>query len=200
MPHEHPTEMVMILLRKLTVIGAVLAWCLPATGQLRVIDPARSTVTIHVGKAGLFSAFGHEHEVRGPIALGTITAGAAPRVELTVHAADLKVLDPGVKDSERAEIQATMLGPQVLDTARFPEIRFRSTRVQRDGAGWKVEGELTLHGQTHPVTVTARQAGERYTATAAFKQTAFGIAPVSAGGGTVKVKDELRLEFEIYLK
>ncbi len=173
----------------------------PAAAQVRTIDPARSTVTIRVGKSGMFSAFGHEHEVRGPITQGSVQdSGAEPKVEVVVRSGDLKVLDPGVKESDRAEIQSTMLGPKVLDAVRFPEIRFRSTRVERAGNGWKIEGELTLRSQTRPVTVTARGTGDHYTAISAFKQSEFGITPVTAGGGTVKVKDEIRLEFEITLK
>ncbi len=172
-----------------------------ATAQVRAIDPARSTVTIHVGKTGVFSAFGHGHEVRGPIAQGGVEASAVdPKVKIMVRAGDLKVLDPDLKPSDRAEVQSTMLGPKVLDAQRFPEVRFRSTRVQHEGDGWKIEGELTLHGQTRPVTVRARETPGGYTASASFKQTTFGITPVSAGGGTVKVKDEVRLEFEISLK
>lgn len=187
--------------RRLWAIASLLALAMPAAAQVRAIDPARSTVTVHVGKSGMFSAFGHGHEVRGPIAQGSVaSAGADPKVELMVHSADLKVLDPDVKQSDRAEIQTTMLGPKVLDASRFPEVRFRSTRVQREGDGWKIDGDLTLHGQTRPVMVTAREAGGRYTATTAFKQSAFGITPVTAGGGTVKVKDEVRLEFEIFVK
>ncbi len=190
----------MSAISRLVLVLLLLTLALPAAAQVRAIDPVRSTVTIRVGKSGMFSAFGHEHEVRGPIAQGSVQdSGADPKVEVMVRSADLKVLDPGVKESERTEIQSTMLGAKVLDAARFPEIRFRSTRVERAGNGWKIEGELTLHGQTHPVTVMAREAGGRYTAAAAFKQTAFGITPVNAGSGTVKVKDEVRLEFEIYL-
>ena len=33
-----------------------------------------------------------------------------------------------------------------------------------------------------------------------FKQTAFGIKPIQLAGGAVKVKDELRTEFELFLK
>ena len=36
------------------------------------IDPLRSKITIHVGKTGLFSAAGHEHEVSAPITEGAI--------------------------------------------------------------------------------------------------------------------------------
>ena len=187
--------------RRFLSAAILLALSMPATAQMRAIDSARSTVTIHVGKAGVFSAFGHEHEVRGPIAQGGAgSSGAAPKVEILVRSADLKVLDPGLKESDRAEIQSTMLGPKVLDAARFPDIRFRSTRVARAGDGWKIEGELTLRGQTRPVTVTAREAAGHYTATTAFRQTTFGITPVTAAGGSVKVKDEVHLEFEIFLQ
>ncbi|HVP42817.1 MAG TPA: YceI family protein [Terriglobales bacterium] len=169
--------------------------------QERAIDPPRSTVTVHVGKAGVFSAFGHGHEVRGPIAQGSVDAsGADPKVEVLVRAADLKVLDPDLKPADRAEVQSTMLGPKVLDAERFPDIRFRSTRAQREGDGWKIEGELTLHGETHPVMVRAREAAGHYTASANFRQTTFGITPVTAGGGGVKVKDELQLDFSIALR
>jgi hypothetical protein len=33
-----------------------------------------------------------------------------------------------------------------------------------------------------------------------FKQSSFGIKPIQLAGGTVKVKDELEVEFELFLK
>jgi polyisoprenoid-binding protein YceI len=38
---------------------------------------------------------------------------------------------------------------------------------------------------------------ETFTGSTKLKQTDFGITPVSVGGGTVKVKDELKLDFQI---
>ena len=40
----------------------------------------------------------------------------------------------------------------------------------------------------------------RYAGSVKLKQRDFGITPVTAGGGTVKVKDELRLDFAIALR
>jgi hypothetical protein len=37
----------------------------------------------------------------------------------------------------------------------------------------------------------------RYRGSARFRQTEFGITPVTVAGGTIKVKDEVRVEFEI---
>ena len=46
-------------------LGAVfLAVTLAAAAQDTVIDTQRSTIAIHVGKAGLFSAAGHDHTIR----------------------------------------------------------------------------------------------------------------------------------------
>jgi polyisoprenoid-binding protein YceI len=48
-----------------------------------------------------------------------------------------------------------MKGPKVLDSAAFPEISFRSSRVTRQGEGARVEGDLTIRGVTRPVTLDA---------------------------------------------
>jgi polyisoprenoid-binding protein YceI len=165
----------------------------------RPIDTAQSAITIHVGKSGFFSAFGHEHVVRAPIAEGTIEeSGPKPHVEFRVDARQLKVVDPDTKPEERAQIQSDMQGPKVLESEKYPEIRFRSTAIERVAEGkWKVSGELTLHSQTQPVEATVSGGKGRYRGTANFKQTQFGIRPVAVAGGSVKVKDDLRIEFEI---
>jgi polyisoprenoid-binding protein YceI len=40
-----------------------------------------------------------------------------------------------------------------FDAANFPTITFRSTGVAKDGGGYKVTGDLTIHGVTKPVTL-----------------------------------------------
>ena len=175
---------------------------IPAIAQPKPIDTAHSSITVYVGKSGVFSAFGHGHVVRAPISEGSINENAAkPQVEFRVNARQLSVIDPDVKPEERQEIQRDMLGPKVLDSEKYPEIRFRSTSVDKAGdSKWKVAGGLTLHGETRPVQATVTSGNGRYTGAAKFKQTEFGIKPVSVAGGSVKVKDELRIEFEITAK
>uniref|UniRef100_Q01QJ3 YceI family protein n=1 Tax=Solibacter usitatus (strain Ellin6076) TaxID=234267 RepID=Q01QJ3_SOLUE len=170
-----------------------------AVAQPRAIDPANSVMTLHVYKSGVLSAFGHNHEISTPVTAGTVDA-AARTVELRIHTRELAVRDPGVSDKDRAQVQATMLSPEVLDAEHNPEIIFRSTNAQSSGeSAWKVQGNLTLHGQTRPVTLDVRQEGDRYQGTASLKQTEFGIKPVKTGGGAVRVKDEVRIEFKIQL-
>ena len=171
-----------------------------AQSEMRAVDVRRSVLKIRVFKSGLFSAFAHNHEIEAPIAQGRVELSESPSVTLLVDARKLRVLDPGLSADKRAEVQKTMDGPQVLDGSRFPEISFQSTAVEKIGANhWTIRGSLTLHGQTHPVAVQVALRDGHYLGSATLKQSDFGIAPVSIAGGTVKVKDEVKIEFDILL-
>jgi len=63
-----------------------------------------------------------------------------------------------------------------------------------------VLGELTLHGQTHPIQLSVIRVGGRFTGATTLRQTDYGLAPISLFGGAVKVKDELRIEFDVAVK
>jgi polyisoprenoid-binding protein YceI len=181
-----------VLLQSLLSIGM-------ASSAQRPIDAAHSIITIRVFKAGVFSALGHDHEIAAPVAGGFVDT-AARSVEVRVHAPALRVHDAKVSDEDRTKIQTTMVGPEVLDAERYSEIVFRSKRAEAAGAdSWTVHGDLTLHGQTHPVDVEVRETGGRYRGTARFRQTEFGIKPIKVAGGAVRVKDEIRVEFDIQL-
>lgn len=160
--------------------------------------PRNSTIIIHVGKSGLFSGFGHNHTISAPIAHAAIDP-KSKTASITVLTREMKVLDPDASEKDRQEIQATMLGPKVLDAQKYPEIRFTSTRIEQTSAGeFKVTGSLELHGVTKQLEFPVTGTPEHYTGKTKFKQTDFDIQPVSVGGGTVKVKDEIELEFNVY--
>ena len=182
----------------MTLLGLLSVFLLgvDASAQ-KAFDPEHSLLTVRVYKAGAFSAFGHEHAIRAPIQNGSFDEDKR-RVEFVVDARALRVVDSGVSDKDRTDIQNTMLGPKVLDSSQFREIRFHSTEVHRSGESkWTVQGELTLHGQSNPVKVDVERQDGRYRGSARLRQTEFGITPVTAAGGTVKVKDEVRVEFEL---
>ena len=183
-----------------TVILAAASFLLVAnlSAQEHAIDTKHSTLTIHVGKTGAFSAFGHEHEIRGAIDRGSAETGAHPSVEVHVDARALKVIDKDESDKSRAEVQRTMLGPEVLDSERFEDIVFKSTSAKSTGDGkWTLQGNLTLRGKTKPVTVLVTLKDGHYAGEATVKQTDFGIKPPGIAG--VRAKDEVRIEFEVQL-
>jgi len=171
----------------------------PTAGQNTGIDTRKSTITIHVGKSGLFSAAGHDHWVVAPIVSGEIGETGARSVHFSVDAHNLKVKpDAKVNPNDEAEIQETMQ-QKVLESEKYPVIQFRSSSVAQDARGsWIVTGELTLHGVSESIVVTVKQAGEAYSGNARIKQTDFGIQPVRAAGGAVRVKNELDVQFHIY--
>ena len=177
-------------------LGCVMAMAQAVVTQTLVIDTQKSKMTVHVYKAGLFSALGHDHEIEAPIESGEIDTKART-VRLMVDARKLKVLDPELAADKREEVQKEMHSDHVLDSPKFPEIRFQSTSVEMANGGMNVKGQLTVHGQTQPVSVEVKEENGQYTGRSKFKLTSFGIKPPSAGGGAVKSKDEIMVEFAI---
>jgi polyisoprenoid-binding protein YceI len=109
------------------------------------------------------------------------------------------VVDTELSDKDRATVQQTMLGPKVLNVEKFPDIRFASSKIEQTSPQhFRVTGSLELHGVKKEITFEMTGGPQEYKGNAKLKQTDFGIEPVSAGGGTVKVKDEIELEMDIY--
>jgi polyisoprenoid-binding protein YceI len=198
-------------LRSCACVSVVLAAVpLAAAPRTFVIDPAASSVRIHVGKSGAFSFAGHKHEVIAPALSGEVTADAADlsasHVVLTFEAGALKVLPEGEPEGDPPKVEEAMRGSKVLDAARFPSIRFKSQRVSgRDAGGGaydlEVAGELALHGVTRAITlpVHVEVAGAVLTASGktVLRHDQFGMEPVSVAGGSVKVKNEIAIEYRI---
>ncbi len=161
------------------------------------IDVHRSSMTVLVSRSGMFSFLGDNHTIQAPVASGTLDE-AGQTVTLQIDARQLKVLDPSLAADKRAEVQQRMLGPDVLDVDRNPQIAFRSTSASRHGQEVFVRGVLTLHGHQEPVEIRAVPENGGYRGSAAIRQTRFGMQPVKIAGGTVRVKDEVRIEFAIF--
>jgi len=175
----------------------VLAFAAPVAAQRRV-DTERSTITVRVFKSGLFRAFADDHVIQVAVAEGTVDDSVTPHVELVVDASRMRVLDPNLSASNREDVQTRMIGPEVLDVNRFPQIRFHSTDIQRlQDDRWLVRGELALHGQLHQIELKVAHEGGRYSGTTTLRQSVFAITPISIAGGTVKVKDEVTIDFDI---
>lgn len=197
------------MLGVLLVLGGLQAP--PAQAQTAyTFNAANSSIEINVYKEGVFSAFGHNHLIQAKTLSGSVQFDANKiensSVSLQIASNSLTVADPGVSAGDREQVQGTMLGPQVLDVSRFPQIAFHSMRVtdaKEQGSSWRVTltGTLQLHGTERPVTfpLTVSIAGGELLAEgdAFLQQTDFGITPIKVAGGAVKVKDRLRIHFKI---
>jgi polyisoprenoid-binding protein YceI len=171
------------------------------------IDPSRSRFTVQAFAAGLLSAFAHSptFAVRGyggEMHLGSTAQSL--ELELSVNPGSLE-LEDRVSDSDRREIEARMRS-EVLKISRYREIRFRGQAVRGEAIGQgryrlAIAGDLTLHGVTRPHQVDAELIvfgdGLRLGGGSTLRMSDYGIRPVTALGGTIKLKDELRLPFDL---
>ncbi len=171
------------------------------------LNPTTSRIQIHLGTGGAAGFLGHPHLIETPIQQGTFVyypnEPGRSSVELVVDASALRVMDPKRPEKEREEIQTTMQSDRVLGSKQFPVVAFKSTRVE-PGANNRlaITGSLTIRGQARPVKVdvTLDQRGGQLKAIgkSEFQQTTFGIRPVTAGLGTVRVRDRMEITFVVF--
>jgi polyisoprenoid-binding protein YceI len=171
------------------------------------IDTARSRFTVQAFSGGLLSAFAHSptfavRDFSGEVRLGDTVEGL--ELELTVNSDSLE-LEDRVSASDRKEIESRMRG-EVLETSAYREIAYRGRVVRSDTIGQGryrvvIEGDLTLHGPNRPYRIDAELIvfgdGLRLGGGGTVRMSEFGIRPVTAVGGTIKLKDELRLSFDL---
>jgi polyisoprenoid-binding protein YceI len=173
-----------------------------------LVDPKVSRLSVRVSAAGLLSAFGHNPTIAVRGVTGELDVAPSSlddsAVRIRIKTNGLSVQDD-VNDKDRREIERVM-HEEVLETARFPEVVCESTRISSTSAGEgrysvDVNGRLTLHGITRDFSIPAQvvQTGDILRAFGEFpiKQTDYGIKLVSIAGGTLKVKDEVRVSFDM---
>ncbi len=118
-------------------------------------------------------------------------------------------VDAASIDTQVADRDAHLRSADFLDVARFPDLTFASTRVERSGSALRITGDLTLHGVTREVVLEAEFAGtgkdpwgnERagFSARTSLDRREFGLAwnaALETGGLLVGEKVEISIELE----
>jgi polyisoprenoid-binding protein YceI len=180
-----------------------------ATTVRYLIDAKRSTFVVRGFATGMLSAFAHSPTIAITDFQGEVEWSSSAledaSLRLVIEAASLNVTDD-ISDKDRREIEHKM-HHEVLEADGFSEIIYECPRVssiQKLGEGLftvVLNGELSLHGvtRTQPVSARVTLNGDTLRAAGDFsvRQSDYEIKPVSAAGGTVKLKDELKLSFNI---
>jgi polyisoprenoid-binding protein YceI len=192
-----------------SMVASIVLALLTLAVQNACVVPGRGFFRVYAEAGGLFSVFAHDHLIQAEKIEGCAAVDlqnpAQASVKLNFATAGLRVMDPKESPEDRAKVQKTMES-EVLRISEFPMIAFESTRVAGESAGkYRVNGSLTIRGKTSPVTIPVtvsrlEDGTYRVTGTYRFKQTTFGIEPIRLMGGAVRVKDEIRTEWELYLK
>lgn len=172
------------------------------------VDGRASRFTVQAFATGLLSAMGHHPTIGVRDLAGEVKFEPeqehAGGLRLSIKSSSLSVQND-VSDKDRREMERLM-NQEVLETAKFPEITYEASDISIKSMGGalfsaSLNGTLNLHGVSRNLTIPARVAllGDMFRASGDFtlSQSDFGIKPVSVAGGALKLKDELKVSFEI---
>lgn len=139
------------VLRRLTVAAAVVL--LPSTvaaQELYTIDTSHSDISFTVRHLGVSNVRGSFGTVSGQITLdeNDITKSS---VNVTIDAASI--------DTEHERRDNDLRSEGFFDVAKYPNITFRSTRVEKSGAELVLVGELTMKDVTKEVRIPFEMTG-----------------------------------------
>jgi polyisoprenoid-binding protein YceI len=118
------------------------------------IDPAHTSVEFAVKHMMFTTVRGRFKNVKGTIEADE-TNPTRSRVDVEIDAASI---DTGVPDRD-----AHLRSADFLDVEHYPKITFHSKRIegasQKEGARFKVVGDLTIRGTTKEITLDAEYEG-----------------------------------------
>ena len=182
---------------------------MPEAATVRyAIDSKKSNFTVRAFATGMLSAFAHSptiaiRDFEGEAVVNP-EAVEESSLRVVVRADSLTVTDD-ISAKDRDEINQRMRG-EVLDSASYSDIVYECSRISASKTGegqyWAaLNGELSLHGVTRAQPVSARvtMSGDSLRASGelSLRLSDYQIKPVTAAGGAIKLKDELKLSFEI---
>ena len=162
------------------------------------VDPTHSRVGFRVKHLGISNVRGEFHDFDGQFVIaedGTATASG------TVRVASI--------DTNEANRDAHLKSADFFDADTYPEITFQSTSITAtDEDTYEVTGDLTMHGVTKPITLTAEIGGsdaDMYgntriglAATAELSRSDYGMTFNAAlGSGNMIVSDNVKLELDL---
>ena len=114
-------------------------------------------------------------------------------------------IDTASIDTRDENRDVHLKSPDFLDVERFPRLKFESTAVRPAGAGYEVDGNLTIRDATRPVTLNLEFAGVQndpwggtragFEATTKFNRKDFGLTwNVAVEGGGLLVGETVTIE------
>jgi polyisoprenoid-binding protein YceI len=169
------------------------------TTQTWTIDPTHTEVSFAARHLMISTVKGRFADVKGTV---EIPATGEPKVDVTIGTASI--------DTRTEQRDAHLRSPDFFDVEKYPEIRFVSTKAVRTDDGWKVTGDLSMHGVTKPVTLNVAEEGSvrdpwgndrmGFSARGKLDRREFGLtwnAALEAGG--VVVGDEIKLHIDAEL-
>ena len=175
-----------------------------------------SDVTVRVYRDGPLAELGHNHviastgltgriELRRPLATTTL-ALELPLGSLIVddpaRRAEAGEEFPGeLNGPDREGTRANMLGPALLDAARFPVMLLEGLAIDGESPDFSVTARVSLAGRQRDIVVPARLEldGDTLTASGRFTLThaQLGLSPFSVALGALRVRDDIQVGYRL---
>ena len=160
------------------------------------IDPAHSEVDFAVRHMSVSTVHGRFGGLDGAIQLNEQDPSKST-VNVTINTT---TIDTGVSPRD-----TDLKSANYFDVQKFPTATFTSTKVEKNGAGYTISGNLTLHGVTKPVVLAVEpptgpapgmdhKPHMGYTATTTFNRKDFGIG---AGAPDAVISEQVKLTIEL---
>jgi polyisoprenoid-binding protein YceI len=112
-----------------------------------VVDPVHSGITFRISHLNLTHIFGRFDSFSGGFVLDS-SDPTKSSFNLSIRSASI--------DTNNAGRDNHLRGPDFFNTKQFPAITFSSTSVKPIGGGYEVTGDLTMHGETKPITCSLK--------------------------------------------
>lgn len=120
------------------------------TSGTYTVDPAHTSIGFEVRHMGIADVQGRFNKKTGKLVVDTkdITRST---VEFTIETASI---DTGVEARDNH-----LRSPDFFEASKYPEMRFKSTRIRKQGSGYVADGQLTIKGTTKNVSLPFKHYG-----------------------------------------
>ena len=170
------------MFRSVSAVAALMLSCGLAQAEVRhvTLAPPAVAVAFRAYGMGLFPLDGNFTRFAGILTYDDQQAGVC-RVDLQVDVASLAMSNQGIRDD--------LIGPEFMNAAQFPTLRFQGACQGADLAG-----DLAMHGQTHSFKLELSPEGHSITAQGRLRRAEWGITgrPL-VGGSTARITVEVPL-------
>jgi polyisoprenoid-binding protein YceI len=135
-----------MMLRFVAVLVAAFALGVPTSGRAATweLDPGHTSVQFSVRHLMVSNVRGEFGKISGVVHVDDADISKST-IEATIDVASITT-----RNEKRDE---HLRSPDFFDAAKYPTITFKSTKAEKTSSGWKVTGDLTMHGVTKPVVL-----------------------------------------------
>lgn len=186
------------MLRPFLAAAFVAALAAPALAADYAIDPNHTQATFTVTHLAISRVSG-----KVPVTGGTVSIGAngvPSAISVTFSAKDL--------DTQSADRDRDLRSADWFDTDKYPTMTFVAKSVTGTPQAFTVQGELTMHGVTKPVTLSAKELGKMtdarnrthigYTATGTLDRRDWGLNwGRTAPGGSLIAGNDVTIDVNV---